>query len=1412
MFSWIDFAVIGLYVLTLVGIGLYVSFRRGHSEDLFLAGRSLRWGNIGLSIFGTNVSPSMLIASCGVAYSSGLVAANFEWLAWGFLLLLAMIFIPHYLNTRITTMPEFLQTRYCGGCRSVMTWLYLVQASFLVVGGSLYVGSLILTQLTGWDIWSCIIGLALICAFLTVVGGLTAVVYTDSFQTILLIIVSLWLTLAGLGALGGFEFAKDTWLAYPLHLAQAIPDGMGRLLNELPKDYYQLLRPTNDPVYPWHAILLGYPVMGIWFWCTDQTIVQRVLGAKNIEQGQKGCVFAAYLKILSPLIFFAPGLLCFLLHPGLGNGDTAYVTMVKNYLPVGGFGLVTAVMMAALISTVDSGMNSLSTVFTYDIYKNKMRPDASEAQLKQIGRWTVGVVTLIGIGSAILFKVMNEHMSLFDLSQSIGGFTAPALASVFLVGVLWKGATARGALVTLITGISLSLIIAPLYYLKWPYDGFFPHFLLCSFYMFAFLCVLMVIVSWWSRHGAEEHEVPSLIATLRAKGNSTRSTWVHWLIVALIMLLIYVASVCKGYGEELPASSSPRIIPQAELQVLLDDAMASSNHTAVLSDGYYRVDKPLRLDAAYSGLRVTAAPGAHPIVGTGTRYHFSKDDNGTWYFDVPLGTDFKELYINGRRAQVCRSPNRQYYYMRDGVVGAVDPLDGVFKDMRKRAFIADPSDIAPLLDLSEEELENTEIRLFFAWTAPTIPVAGVDKEQSMVLLKQAGAPWEFRRWDPFQRYLILGNRASFDAAGEWFFDRAAGRVLYKPLLGETLSESEAWVPGGSLVLDISGSTSAPATGIQFDGITFAHGDSIPLTASMQRDYQAGYTLPGFIEVQSAEGIVFSNCVIRNQSVYGIRFGGQTRNCTVADCEITDFGAGAVRIGEALEKSRIGNLLNHPAFKCSGHRIENNLIYAGGRVYPGGVAIFVAHASDNRIINNTIFDTWYAGVSLGWIWDYTPITATNNWVLNNEIHHCMQGVLSDGAGIYTLGNSPGTCIAGNVIHDIVSYSYGGHGIYGDQGSSQMTVENNLVFDTSASSFMLHYGRAVSVENNIFAFADEGAVSRVKYFVNHKAANAVAPISLTAERNIVLLDGGDVLEQKAPVDHVSFNSNLYWQTDGKLTVGGLSFFNWQETGQDADSLVADPGFRNAQSGDFSLEMDSPAVQIGFKPFNVSAAGVQGALKIRKDVVLVGYPFTVPSADPAKPEPTPLRVDEDLEQVPDGSSPKDAKCSAERSTLEVISINESEGVGKRTLYFKDRHESQSWMPALTYKPGWEEGTGHVSFQMKVADTTVMNFECRNEDNKTAGPEFYVRNGGLYRRESTTEPLMKLPLGEFVEVDVQAPLGEKAGGSWTLTVKTLPGKTLYRADQACNSKWNALARVVWFMPGEEGELWLDHIRIYAD
>ncbi len=513
-----DYLVIGAYIVTLLVLGFWVSFKKGHTEDLFLAGRNLSWPNIGLSIFGTNVQPSFMIASCGIAYSTGMVAGNFEWLAWIFLMLLAMIFIPHYLNTKVSTMPEFMSKRYDERSRVFLSYYTVFSTLILWLAATLYAGGLLITQILGWPLWLAIIFLIVIATSFTVAGGLTAVVITDSFQSVLMIIASAALTIIGFVKVGGFE----------------------NLVESVPKDYWTLFRPAGDETYPWPAIILGYPVLGIWFWCTDQTIVQRALGGKNVTQGQLGAVFAGFLKIFTPMIFFLPGILCKILHPDLPDQDQAYMTMVTNYLPAGMVGLIIAVLIAALISTVDSGLNSLSTVFTLDIYKRNFRPDATPKETKYIGRVVTVIGAAVSVGLALALDQV-EGMDLFSLLQSLISFLAPSMAAVFLIGVLWKKATSTGAFYTLLFGTITSLGIGGCYLANYPSEGFWPHFMLLAFYLFVALSLFFVVLSLLTQKVCKNKPLPTLKDTYKNMDmTSNKKVWSLWIILAVIMVAVYI--------------------------------------------------------------------------------------------------------------------------------------------------------------------------------------------------------------------------------------------------------------------------------------------------------------------------------------------------------------------------------------------------------------------------------------------------------------------------------------------------------------------------------------------------------------------------------------------------------------------------------------------------------------------------------------------------------------------------------------------------------------------------------------------------------------------------------------------------------------------------------------------------------
>ncbi len=486
--STIDFVVVGIYLVVLIGIGYWVSFiqngKKGKDENLFLAGHSLGWSSIGLTMWGTNVGPSMLIASASIGYTTGVVAGNFSWYAFVFILLLATVFAPRYLKAKVQTLPEFMGKRFGDSTRSFLAWYTVATILISWLALTLFAGGILVGQILNISLFASVVVLIIIAAFFTIAGGLKAIAYTNVFQMILLILVSAVLVIIGVVKAGG-----------PMAIYEATP-----------AHYWNLFQPLDDANYPWIAILLGYPIMGVWFWCTDQSMVQSVLGAKNLKQGQLGANFTGWLKILDVFLFIIPGITCFVLFPNLSNPDEAYMTMVTRLLPSGMIGLVMAVLIAALVSTIDSALNSLSTVFTMDIYVKKFQPNATQKQIVSIGR----VVTVVGAVLAVFMAVGIDSikgLNLFDVFQAVLGFLAPPLSVVFLFGVLWKKTTTKAANFTLTVGTIISMGTGIMYLFVFPNDkyDFWPHFLLLSFFIFVALAIMAFLITIFDKKAVQQN-------------------------------------------------------------------------------------------------------------------------------------------------------------------------------------------------------------------------------------------------------------------------------------------------------------------------------------------------------------------------------------------------------------------------------------------------------------------------------------------------------------------------------------------------------------------------------------------------------------------------------------------------------------------------------------------------------------------------------------------------------------------------------------------------------------------------------------------------------------------------------------------------------------------------------------------
>ena len=431
--SFIDYLFIGLYFSGVMGIGWWSSRKSlNDSRNYFLGGGSIGWAAIGASLFASNISAEHFIGLAGSGASSGLAVGQFEWLACLALLLLGWIFVPVYLRTGVFTMPEFLERRYNPACRAYLSGVSLIAYIFTKISVSVYAGALVLETILGWNIWAGAVFLIMATGIYTIFGGLRAVIYTDFFQAFILIAGAIIITLVSIDRLGGLD----------------------QLIKAYPPDFFSVWRPFTDRDFPWTGILFGAPILGIWYWCTDQMIVQRVLAAPDISKARRATLLAGYLKILPVFILVLPGLAGAALFKDVPP-NAVYAAMVGNLLPAGLKGLVVAALLSALMSSLSSVFNSSSTLVVMDFYK-KWRPGAGEKELVRAGQASTVVLVLVGLAWLPFIGLISDQLYVY--LQSVQAYIAPPIAAVFLVGLFSKRVSGTGALITLVLGFILGAI------------------------------------------------------------------------------------------------------------------------------------------------------------------------------------------------------------------------------------------------------------------------------------------------------------------------------------------------------------------------------------------------------------------------------------------------------------------------------------------------------------------------------------------------------------------------------------------------------------------------------------------------------------------------------------------------------------------------------------------------------------------------------------------------------------------------------------------------------------------------------------------------------------------------------------------------------------------------------------------
>ncbi|MFA6811903.1 MAG: sodium:solute symporter [Bacteroidaceae bacterium] len=550
----LDWIVIAVFCLVLIGIIVWVmKQKQNNSDDYFLGGRDATWIAIGASIFASNIGSEHLIGLAGAGASSGMAMAHWEIQGW-MILILGWVFVPFYSRSMVYTMPEFLERRYNAQSRTILSIISLVSYVLTKVAVTVYAGGLVFQQVFGikelWGIdffWIAAIGLVLLTAVYTIFGGMKSVLYTSVLQTPILLLGSLIIVVLGLRALGGWDEM--------MRICGAVT------VNNYGDSMTDLMRSNNDPNFPWIGALMGSAIIGFWYWCTDQYIVQRVLSGKNQKEARRGSIFGAYLKLLPVFLFLIPGMIAFALNqkalaaggssflPMLANGkvyaDAAFPTLVAKLLPAGVKGLVVCGILAALMSSLASLFNSSAMLFTIDFYK-RFKPNTSEKKLVHIGQIATVVIVILGI---LWIPIMRSIGSvLYTYLQDVQSVLAPGIAAAFLLGITWKRTSAQGGMWGLISGlvIGMTRLGSKIYYSNvadatqtlFKYVFYDVNWLFFCGWMLLFCIIVVVVVSLCTKAPSKEKIQGLVFGTATAEQKAvTRASWNHWDVINSIIIL-----------------------------------------------------------------------------------------------------------------------------------------------------------------------------------------------------------------------------------------------------------------------------------------------------------------------------------------------------------------------------------------------------------------------------------------------------------------------------------------------------------------------------------------------------------------------------------------------------------------------------------------------------------------------------------------------------------------------------------------------------------------------------------------------------------------------------------------------------------------------------------------------------------
>jgi hypothetical protein len=778
--------------------------------------------------------------------------------------------------------------------------------------------------------------------------------------------------------------------------------------------------------------------------------------------------------------------------------------------------------------------------------------------------------------------------------------------------------------------------------------------------------------------------------------------------------------------------------------------------TVWVRGGEYSLQEPFVLEPEDSGtadapVTYAAYPGEKPIFSGGRKLSgFESRESGILSCPVPAVRNgewyFRQLFVNGKRQTRARTPNEGYFYTAGNAVAEEDPETGEMIKRDNIAFRFKPGDIPEFHDT-----DNVNVVVLHSWAESRHRIAEIDRENSEITFT-GPARWNFQRWGARQRYYLENYEGALDEPGEWFLDRKNGVLTYLEKPEEGIGDVVAPVIKQFVLIQGDPDNGRYVEHVGLSGLSFQYGSwGLPLEGIS--DPQAAVSIPAAIHAQGARHCTIEDCEVAHIGVYGIWL---ERGCSynrIARNHIHDLGAGGVRIGETRTAKELGVATHH-------NTVDNNWIHDGGHVYLAAVGVWIGRSDGNTVSHNEISDFYYTGISVGWSWGYAPSSAKENLIEYNHVHHIGWSVLSDMGGIYTLGISPGTQIRHNIFHHISSYYYGGWGIYPDEGSTYLVIENNVVYETKTGGFHQHYGRDNLVRNNIFAFSKEGQIQRTRD-EEHR--------SFIFDRNIVYFDEGKLLSSNwASPDHYDMDYNVYWKVgEGTPEFAGMSFEEWRDQGEDKHSIIADPMFRDPEIYDFRLKDGSPVSAVHFIPIATGEVGLYGDpewMAAPKGVARRPFPFLSPDSMTS--------IEDDFEATPLRATASYAATLKEQNGASIRVTDETAASGERSLKFVDAAGlGGSWEPFLAYTVEMTEGVCTSSFDMRVKPGAEPSVEWRTIASAFGqGP--YVRidgEGNLF--SAGNEPLLQVPHGTWFSIEMTCPLGERADGMYNLTV-TIPGE----------------------------------------